>query len=49
MELIITIEKWEADVGHISDAQWDFVMALTPVLSPSEAQRLSIILTAQGL
>ncbi|XP_071967750.1 uncharacterized protein [Engystomops pustulosus] len=36
-------EKWEADLGEISDTQWDVVLESIPSLSPSEAQRLSQI------
>lgn len=33
--------KWTADVGPISEAQWAVILEQTPLLSPCEAQRLS--------
>lgn len=35
------LNKWIAEVGHISEEQWSSVLDLTPLLSPCEAQRLS--------
>lgn len=34
-------DKWIADLVHISNEQWDFILDLTPKLSLSEAQRFS--------
>lgn len=34
-------QKWAAELGPISEQQWDYVLGLTPQLSPSEAQRFS--------
>lgn len=41
MHPLLIRERWESEVGPLSDAQWDTVLSQTPTLSPSEAQRLS--------
>lgn len=35
--------KWEREVGPLTDAQWNSLLELTPLLSLSESQRLSQI------
>lgn len=37
-------QKWEEAVGPISEQHWEYVLGLTPQLSPSEAQRFSQLL-----